>query len=76
MFASLQNYQSFDENLFAAVDAGYDCDISGSMAGGLAGALLGEAGIHARWLEELEYREELIQLAEGLHQMAEGRAPA
>jgi ADP-ribosyl-[dinitrogen reductase] hydrolase len=72
MFAFLRNYQNFDETLFAAVDAGYDCDTSGSMAGALAGALLGQAGIHARWLEELEYREELIRLADGLHQKAGG----
>ena len=70
MYAFLRNYGDFGATLFAAVDAGYDCDTSGSMACALAGALLGRTQIPDRWLEELEFRDELIRLADGLQTLS------
>jgi ADP-ribosylglycohydrolase len=69
-FAFLQNLGDFDSTLYAAVDAGYDCDTSGSMAAVLAGALLGQSGISTRWQKGLEYRDELIGLADGISRVA------
>jgi len=70
MYAFLRNHHDFEATLFAAVDAGYDCDTSAAMAGSLAGALLGRAQIPERWLAELEFREELIRLADGIHALS------
>ena len=70
MYAFLRNYHDFEATLFAAVDAGYDCDTSGSMACALAGALLGQARIPRQWLHDLEFRDELVDLANGLCSLA------
>ena len=70
MYAFLRNHHDFEATLFAAVDAGYDCDTSAAMAGALAGALLGRAQISQRWLDELEFRDELIRLADGLYTLS------
>jgi len=70
MYAFLRNYHDFEATLFAAVDAGYDCDTSGSMACALAGALLGQARIPRQWLHDLEFCDELVDLANGLYGLA------
>jgi len=69
-YAFLQNHESFDEAMFAAVDAGYDCDTSGSLAAALAGALHGRSGIPTHWLEGLEHCKELIELADEIFRLS------
>lgn len=56
--------------LVTAADGGYDADTVASMAGNLVGAYRGEEALPDRWLEELEYREELRALADGLMALA------
>lgn len=56
--------------LRTAIRAGYDTDTIASMAGNLAGAWMGADALRAEpgpWWEELEYRDRLIELADGLH---------
>ena len=55
--------------LLTAVYAGHDADTVASMAGNLAGAWVGAQRLHEErpeWWEELEYRDDLITLADGL----------
>jgi ADP-ribosyl-[dinitrogen reductase] hydrolase len=56
--------------LVTAADGGYDADTVASLAGNLSGAYLGEAALPERWLEELEFREKLRRLADGLLEVA------
>jgi ADP-ribosylglycohydrolase len=59
--------------LLIAVNAGRDADSVASMAGNLVGAWSGAEGLQHQeksWWDELEYREELIQLADGLADIA------
>ena len=48
---------SFEEGALLAVNLGDDADTTGAVYGQLAGAFYGEAGIPARWLERLHWRE-------------------
>jgi hypothetical protein len=60
-----------------AVNAGYDADTVASMAGNLAGAWSGADQLRREapeWWAELEYRDELIDLADRLHDLANRRA--
>jgi ADP-ribosylglycohydrolase len=52
--------------MISAVNAGYDADTVGSMTGNLVGAYLGEDAIPLRLREDLEYSEELGELADSL----------
>ena len=54
---------SFEEAVRYAVSLGGDADTIGAMTGALAGAYYGREAIPARWLEEVEGRELLEQLA-------------
>lgn len=57
--------------LLSAVNAAYDADTVAAMAGTLGGALGGESALPQRLLSELEYRDRLIELADGLYGQAE-----
>lgn len=57
-----------------AVNHGGDSDSTGSIAGNLAGTMLGEAAVPARWLDPLELRAEIAQLADDLVECGEVRA--
>lgn len=59
--------------ILTAVNAGYDADTVASMAGNLAGAWCGAERLRqdrAEWWSELEYRDELTALADGLADLA------
>jgi ADP-ribosyl-[dinitrogen reductase] hydrolase len=45
------------------VNLGDDADTVGAVTGQLAGAVYGESSIPERWLERLEWRNELKELA-------------
>ncbi len=49
-----------------AVDHGGDSDSTGSLAGQVLGALLGAGALPARWLDALELREVVEQVARDL----------
>lgn len=59
--------------ILTAVNAGRDADSVASMAGNLVGARCGAERLRVEcpeWWNELEYRDELIQLADGLLELA------
>lgn len=57
---------SFRDGVLAAVNAGGDTDSNGAMVGAMLGALHGVSGIPEEWVEELEARDEILTLADGL----------
>ncbi len=62
--------------ILTAVNAGHDADSVASMAGNLAGAWNGVGMLRSvapEWWEELEYRDELCGLADGLVNLSTGR---
>lgn len=65
IFACLRG-ETFEESLLMAVNHGGDSDATGSIAGQLLGARMGEEGIPRRWLEPLELREALRTMADDL----------
>ena len=58
--------ESFEEAVLLAANLGHDADTTAAIAGQLAGALWGEAGIPAGWLAKLHRRDDLRALADGL----------
>ncbi len=54
---------NFADALVLAVNLGDDSDTVGAVTGQLAGALYGQSGIPARWLDVLAWREEIEQRA-------------
>lgn len=61
------------EVVVTAANAGHDTDTIASMAGNLAGAYLGTETLHdghPAWWSELEGRDELVELADGLLALA------
>ena len=63
LFCCLRHPDSMEDCLSAAVTHGGDSDSTGAIAGNLLGAHLGEEAIPARWLERLEARDVIRQLA-------------
>ncbi|GEJ58924.1 ADP-ribosyl-[dinitrogen reductase] hydrolase [Anaeromyxobacter diazotrophicus] len=68
VFHHLFSTRSFEETLVATVNQGGDADTTGAIAGMIAGALHGPAGLPPRWLRRLDPRllAELAALADGL----------
>lgn len=63
--------------LRTSLRAGHDVDTIASMAGNLAGAWMGADALRAEagpWWAEIEYRDRLIELADGLLRSCDGRA--
>lgn len=58
--------KDFASGVLLAVNHGGDSDSTGSIAGNLLGLLHGEEGIPKRWLERLELRREIGQVADDL----------
>jgi ADP-ribosylglycohydrolase len=59
--------QTFEEALPLAVTNGGDSDSTGSIAGNLLGASLGDAAIPGRWLAPLELRDEIRTVGADLY---------
>ena len=59
--------RSFREAVLVAVNHGGDSDSTGAIAGNMAGVLYGEDAIPAEWLDQLELRETITQIAEDLY---------
>lgn len=65
--------EDFAAGVLRAVNHSGDSDSTGAIAGNLLGAMLGEAAIPAHWLERLELRQEIGQVADDLAAAAQGR---
>lgn len=65
------NAIDFEEGLVRAVNLGGDAATLGSVVGALLGARFGEQAIPERWVEPLQGREELEQLADKLCKLGE-----
>ena len=61
---SLKQTESLEEAIILAVSLGADTDTTGAVTGALAGAAYGASAIPSRWLDPLQYREELTALAD------------
>ncbi len=61
---AFMNYNFLEESLIAVVNRGDDSDSCGAVAGALCGAFYGSAAIPARWLNKLEFKEEIRQLVD------------
>jgi ADP-ribosyl-[dinitrogen reductase] hydrolase len=55
-----------EDAIIASVNRGRDTDTLGAVTGAVAGARFGAEALPARWLETLEYREDLELLAQAL----------
>jgi ADP-ribosyl-[dinitrogen reductase] hydrolase len=65
--------RDFETEVRRVVSLGGDTDTNGAVAGALLGALVGEAGLPAVWLERLADREAIRAEAEALAPLAAGR---
>ena len=65
----------FREAILRATNLGEDADTTAAIAGQLAGARFGAAGIPSTWLERLAMRELIVRLADALHEAAAGAGP-
>ncbi|MDB5075337.1 MAG: ADP-ribosylation/Crystallin [Chloroflexi bacterium] len=70
LYSFLRSPDDMEQVLLLAANGTVDADSVAAMAGTLAGALGGEAAIPERLLPQLEYREDLIDLADKLHALA------
>jgi poly(ADP-ribose) glycohydrolase ARH3 len=74
LHAYLRHRNSFADAVLFALSLGGDADTIASMTGALAGAALGASAIPDAWAQRVEGREELLELAAGLLELAS--APA
>lgn len=65
-YACLRHPDDFSEAVIAAVNHGGDADSTGAIAGNIMGAWLGLGAIDARWTDDLELRELLLQFGSAL----------
>jgi ADP-ribosylglycohydrolase len=73
LYCFLRSPERPDEVVLTAANAGHDTDTIASMAGNLVGAHVGADRLraeHNEWWNELEGRDELIDLADGLLDVA------
>lgn len=61
-------FDNFRDTVLKAVNLGADTDTTGCVAGGLAGLYYGRENIPGEWIEVLARKEEIVHLAERLHQ--------
>jgi len=67
IWAFLANADDPEEAIVVAVNGGYDADTVAAMAGAMAGAYHGEAGLPDRWLDDLEAVSDIRAIADRLH---------
>lgn len=58
--------ETFEEAVLAAANLGEDAGSTAALAGQLAGALYGACAIPDRWLEQLAWRDKIIDMADAL----------
>ena len=62
--------EDFEAALITAVNLGDDADTVGAVTGQIAGAAWGEASIPSRWLNSLVWRNQIVDMANGLGRLA------
>ncbi|MGZ4262545.1 MAG: ADP-ribosylglycohydrolase family protein [Solirubrobacteraceae bacterium] len=65
---------SYADAVVLAANHGGDSDSTSAIAASLCGVLFGEQAIPSEWLERLELRDQIAQVAEDLHRAARGGA--
>lgn len=68
---SLVQHTDFESTVVEAVSLGADTDTTGAVAGALAGARYGASTIPERWVSQVQYRDELAQLADRLLELSQ-----
>ncbi|QDK38393.1 ADP-ribosylglycohydrolase family protein [Bdellovibrio sp. NC01] len=59
---AFMNYNSLEDAVTAIINRGDDSDSCGAVTGALCGAFYGSRAVPARWLNKLEYKNEIQQL--------------
>ncbi len=70
LWCFLRSPEDPEEVLVTAVNGGRDADTVASMAGNMVGAYMGVEALPQRWCDDLEYREELTELAGALLELS------
>jgi len=68
---ALLKTRTFEDGVLAAVNLGDDADTTAAIFGQLAGACYGVEAIPAHWREQVIMREQILQMAEQLHALAQ-----
>lgn len=69
LWCFLASPEDFEQTLFTAVDAGHDADTVTAMTCSVSGAYHGYSRLPQRLLNDLEYHDRLVELADGLHDL-------
>lgn len=67
VYCALKYDDNFDRALIAAVNHNGDSDSTGAITGNILGAYLGLSGIPGKYLDQLELKDELMELADDLY---------
>jgi ADP-ribosylglycohydrolase len=69
LWCILASPEDLEEPLFTAVAAGHDADTVATMACSVAGAYHGYARLPQRLLNDLEYHDRVVELADSLYEL-------
>jgi ADP-ribosylglycohydrolase len=69
LWCFLASPEDFEQTLFTAVDAGHDADTVAAMACSISGAYHGYSHLPQRLLNDLEYHDRLVELADALYEL-------
>lgn len=67
VYCSLKYGDNFEKGIIAAVNHDGDSDSTGAVAGNILGAALGFDAIPRRFIDKLEIKDMILEIAEGLH---------
>ena len=67
IYCSLKYSNSFDKAIIAAVNHGGDSDSTGAVTGNIMGAYLGMRGIPEKYIEHLELKDTILEIADDLY---------
>jgi len=67
VYCSLKYQNDFDRAIIAAVNHSGDSDSTGSVTGNIVGTYLGVEAIPAKYIEQLEIRDVILEIADGLY---------
>lgn len=67
IYCSLKYSNSFDKAIIAAVNHGGDSDSTGAVTGNIMGAYLGMRGIPGKYIEHLELKDTILEIADDLY---------
>ena len=67
VYCALKYADDFDKAMIASVNHGGDSDSTGAITGNILGAYLGLSRIPQKYLEHLELKDEILELADDLY---------